>query len=254
MKKQKNIIEAPFGETKVLLHTCCAPCSSAIIEALMNNGITPVIYYCNPNIFPREEYEIRKDECTRYAEALGLEIIDADYDHDNWLETMKGLEAEPERGGRCLKCFKLRLLRTAEYARDHGFKVIATTLASSRWKSLDQINEAGFWACDAVENVSPDDSLSRRISAAPLASARCSENIAAATAPDNDEVNVGMPQGAVGIGRLGVENMPPDDRVIWWPYNWKKGGLQERRLQIIREYDFYNQQYCGCEFSMRNKD
>jgi len=214
MKKQKNIIEAPFGETKVLLHTCCAPCSSAIIEALLKNGITPVIYYCNPNIFPQEEYEIRKDECTRYARALGLEIVDADYDHDNWLEAMKGLEAEPERGGRCLKCFKLRLLRTAEYARDHGFKVITTTLASSRWKSLDQINEAGFWACNAVN----------------------------------------MPQGAVGFGRLGVENMPPDDRVIWWNQNWRKGGLQERRLQIIKEYDFYNQQYCGCEFSMRNKD
>ena len=199
MKKQKNIIEAPFGETKVLLHTCCAPCSSAIIEALLKNGITPVIYYCNPNIFPQEEYEIRKDECTRYAKALGLEIVDADYDHDNWLEAMKGLEAEPERGGRCLKCFKLRLLRTAEYARDHGFKVITTTLASSRWKSLDQINEAGLWACNAVENV------------------------------------------------------PPDDSVIWWNQNWRKGGLQERRLQIIKEYDFYNQQYCGCEFSMRNK-
>ena len=199
MKKQRNILEVPLGETKVLLHTCCAPCSSAIIEALLKNGITPVIYYCNPNIFPQEEYEIRKDECTRYAKALGLEIVDADYDHDNWLEAMKGLEAEPERGGRCLKCFKLRLLRTAEYARDHGFKVITTTLASSRWKSLDQINEAGLWACNAVENV------------------------------------------------------PPDDSVIWWNQNWRKGGLQERRLQIIKEYDFYNQQYCGCEFSMRNK-
>ena len=189
MKKQKDRIEAPMGETRVLLHTCCAPCSSAIIEAMMKNGITPVIYYCNPNIYPYEEYLIRKDECTRYAKALGLEIIDADYDHENWLAAMKGLENEPERGGRCLKCFKLRLLRTAEYARDHGFKVITTTLASSRWKSLDQINEAGLWAC-------------------------------------------------------------LDKDVIWWDQNWRKGGLQERRLQIIKEYDFYNQRYCGCEFSM----
>ena len=285
MKKQKDRIEAPMGETRVLLHTCCAPCSSAIIEAMMKNGITPVIYYCNPNIYPYEEYLIRKDECTRYAKALGLEIIDADYDHENWLAAMKGLENEPERGGRCLKCFKLRLLRTAEYARDHGFKVIATTLASSRWKSLDQINEAGLWACheicpsgktvdfpdegqvltfpsgktrenpdENVENrVPPDDSLSRRISAAPLASARCSENIAAATAPDNDEVNVGMPQGAVGFSRLGVENVSPDDSVIWWDQNWRKGGLQERRNQILKEYDFYNQLYCGCEFSIRKE-
>ena len=194
-KVKKNIIQVPMGETRVLLHTCCAPCSSAIIEALMQNGITPVIYYCNPNIFPEEEYEIRKEECTRYAQALGLEIVDADYDHENWLEAMKGLEGEPERGGRCLKCFKLRLLRTAQYARERGIKVITTTLASSRWKSLDQINEAGRWACE--------------------------------------------------------NNIPPEDRqVIWWDQNWRKGGLQERRLQIIKEYDFYNQLYCGCEFSM----
>ena len=200
-----------MGETTVLLHTCCAPCSSAIIEALMQNGITPIIYYCNPNIYPREEYEIRKNECTRYAQALGLEIVDADYDHENWLAEMKGLESEPERGGRCLKCFKLRLLRTAQYARERGIKVITTTLASSRWKSLDQINEAGQWACDQL--------------------------------------------GAVDGSRLGVEMIPPDDsKVIWWDQNWRKGGLQERRNQILKEYDFYNQRYCGCEFSMPKDD
>ena len=194
MTKRKNdILQAPMGETTVLLHTCCAPCSSAIIEALMKNGITPVIYYCNPNIYPQEEYEIRKNECTRYAESLGLEIVDADYDHDNWLSEMKGLECEPERGGRCLKCFKIRLLRTAQYARERGIKVITTTLASSRWKSLDQINEAGSWACS----------------------------------------------------QLGEQETP-----VWWDQNWRKNGLQERRLQIIKEYDFYNQRYCGCEFSM----
>ena len=183
-----------MGENTVLLHTCCAPCSSAIIEALMQNGITPVIYYCNPNIYPQQEYEIRKNECTRYALSLGLEIIDDDYDHVGWLEQIRGLESEPERGGRCLKCFKLRLLRSAEYAKSRGIKVITTTLASSRWKSQDQINEAGSWACDMTEGV------------------------------------------------------------LWWDQNWRKGGLQERRLQIIKEYDFYNQLYCGCEFSMRKED
>ena len=182
-----------MGETTVLLHTCCAPCSSAIIEALLQNGITPVIYYCNPNIFPHEEYEIRKNECTRYAQSLGLEIVDADYDHEGWLAEMKGLEGEPERGGRCLKCFKLRLLKTAQYARERGIKAITTTLASSRWKSLDQINEAGLWACS----------------------------------------------------QAGESETP-----VWWDQNWRKNGLQERRNQIIKEYDFYNQRYCGCEFSM----
>ena len=215
MAKRKDIFEVPMGETKVLLHTCCAPCSSAIIEHLLKNGVTPVIYYCNPNIYPLEEYEIRKNECTRYAESLGLEIVDADYDHENWLEAVRGLEAEPERGGRCLKCFKLRLLRTARYAKERGIGVITTTLASSRWKSLDQINEAGTWACGQVN--------------AAMASGNCGDH----------------PEG----------NAPDECRdVIWWGYNWKKGGLQERRLQIIKEYDFYNQLYCGCEFSMRKDD
>lgn len=198
--KGKQDIMVPMGETTVLLHTCCAPCSSAIIECLLNHGITPVIYYCNPNIYPAEEYEIRKSECTRYARSLGLEIIDDDYDHGSWLEAVKGLESEPERGGRCLKCFKYRLYRTAEYALDRGIKVITTTLASSRWKSLEQINEAGQWA----------------------------------------------------VGKVLAEREASSDALVWWDRNWRKGGLQERRLQIIREYDFYNQLYCGCEFSMRN--
>ena len=191
MKKKTESLQVPMEQTEVLLHTCCAPCSSAIIECLLKHGIRPTIYYCNPNIYPLEEYLIRKDECTRYAQALGLDIIDADYDHEVWLESVKGHEDEPERCGRCLKCFKLRLLRTAQYASENGFKVITTTLASSRWKSLEQINEAGKWACDQVSEV------------------------------------------------------------VWWDRNWRKGGLQERRLQIIKEYDFYNQLYCGCEFSIK---
>lgn len=191
--KKRLILEVPGGATRVLLHTCCAPCSSAIIECMMQHGITPVIYYCNPNIFPAEEYRIRKDECTRYAQSLGLDIIDADYDHAAWLKGVAGMENEPERGARCLRCFTMRLADTARYAAEHGFTVITTTLMSSRWKSLDQINEAG-----------------RR-----------------AVAPYPD--------------------------VAWWDHNWRKGGLNERRAAIIREYGFYNQQYCGCEYSMRVK-
>ena len=160
----------------------------------MQHGVRPTIYYCNPNIYPLQEYLIRKDECTRYAQSLGLDIVDADYNHEAWRCAMEGLENEPERGGRCLKCFKLRLKETARYAHENGFPVITTTLASSRWKSLEQINEAGHEAVAAY----------------------------------------------------------PD--VIWWDQNWRKGGLSERRIAIIKEYNFYNQQYCGCEFSMRKTE
>lgn len=203
MSKKNEILDVPLGERKILLHTCCAPCSSAIIECLMAHDIEPVIYYCNPNIDPYEEYMIRKNECSRYATSLGLQIVDADYDHQQWLDQVKGLEDEPERGGRCLKCFKFRLLDTAIYTRRNGYKVMTTTLASSRWKSLDQINEAGVWACETANAMQMGDD--------------CPE-------------------------------------VLWWDRNWRKGGLQERRNAIIKEYGFYNQLWCGCEFSRKSSD
>lgn len=190
MSKKEYKVDVPGNETRVLLHTCCAPCSSAIIECLMQHGITPVVYYCNPNIYPNEEYLIRKKECTRYAESLGISFVEDDYNHEEWLKCVRGMENEPERGSRCLQCFKMRLRRSAQYAHEHGIKVITTTLASSRWKSLEQINEAGLYAVEPY----------------------------------------------------------PD--VTWWDQNWRKGGLSERRIAIIKEYNFYNQQYCGCEFSM----
>ena len=91
----------------VLLHSCCAPCSAAIVEWMLAQDIRPTLYYFNPNIFPQEEYEIRKSECSRYAQKLGLEIIDGDYDHTAWLSDVAGLEDEPERGKRCLHCLLL---------------------------------------------------------------------------------------------------------------------------------------------------
>ena len=130
MKKKGYEVIVPGGAHEVLLHTCCAPCSSAIIECMLQHDIRPTIYYCNPNIYPLEEYNIRKNECTRYAQSLGLDIVDADYDHGAWLACVKGLEQEPERGGRCLKCFKMRLRDTARYASEHGFSVITTTLGA----------------------------------------------------------------------------------------------------------------------------
>ena len=149
MKTQVQI-KVPGGAQKVLLHACCAPCSSAIVECLMERGIR---------------------------------------DHSAWRQCATGLEAEPERGKRCLECFKQRLLRAAKYASENGFTVLTTTLASSRWKDLQQVDEAGRWACEQVSGVT------------------------------------------------------------WWAQNWRKGGLQERRNQIIKEENFYNQLFCGCEFS-----
>ena len=192
-------IVVPEGCQEVLLHACCAPCSSAIVEWLLAHNIQPVIFYYNPNIFPLEEYEIRKNESKRHAECLGIRWIDGDYDHEAWLGSICGLEGEPERGRRCLQCFTIRLTEAARVARRLAIPYFATTLASSRWKSLDQINRAGLLA---EETVNAEGPLS-------------------------------------------------DFKVSFWPQNWRKGGLQERRNQLLKEFDFYNQQYCGCEFSRR---
>jgi predicted adenine nucleotide alpha hydrolase (AANH) superfamily ATPase len=177
----------------LLLHTCCAPCCAAIIEWLLTQDIRPALFYFNPNIYPLSEYEIRKNECTRYALKMGLEIIDGDYDHDLWLQNMAGLEREAERGARCLQCFKMRLYATARLAHEKGFLRFATTLASSRWKDLEQIAEAGHWAAAQFEPVR------------------------------------------------------------FWEKNWRKDGLSERRRILLKENGFYNQTYCGCEFSMRKQ-
>lgn len=199
--KTLPVVQAPDGSTKILLHSCCAPCSGAIIECLLGSGITPTIFFSNSNIVPLEEYELRKQEITRYAESLGLVVIDDDYDHGEWLDyamqrrdgvACRELAEAPERGERCAACFRFRLLRAARFAAANGFTQLTTTLASSRWKDLAQVNAAGEWACSQVPGVS------------------------------------------------------------YWAQNWRKGGLQPRRGEIIKEQQFYNQDFCGCEFSKQN--
>lgn len=196
--KQASII-VPDGCSQVLLHACCAPCSSAIVEWLVAHQIEPVIYYYNPNIYPREEYEIRKNESKRHAESLGLQWIDGDWFHEEWLRSVKGLEKEPERGKRCAECFYHRLFAAARKAQEMDIPFFATTLASSRWKDLEQINAAGERAAEMV-NRYPKDSVVH-------------------------------------------------EPVRFWAQNWRKDGLQERRNELLKEYGFYNQTYCGCEFS-----
>ena len=133
----------PNGADKLLLHSCCAPCSGEVMEALLASGIDYTIYFYNPNIHPLKEYEIRKNENIRFAEQHGVPFIDADYDVDNWFARAKGMEYEPERGIRCTMCFDMRFERTALYAHEHGFNVISSSLGISRWKNMAQINDNG---------------------------------------------------------------------------------------------------------------
>lgn len=176
---------------RLLLHCCCAPCSGALVEVLLASGLKPTLYYSNSNIYPAAEYQKRRDECRRFASECGIPFAEDEYCHEAWLRAVEGLQDEPERGRRCTKCFSLRLSTAALYAHENGYGLLATTLSSSRWKNIDDINAEGMAACSLYDDVE------------------------------------------------------------WIPGNWRKAGLQQRRGEIIKERGFYNQLWCGCEFSQR---
>ena len=116
-----------FGQTpKLLLHCCCAPCSSAVIEKLQEYfDIT--FYYYNPNIYPQEEFKLRQDEFLK----LGVTVVAEEYNHNEFLQIVKGLELEPEGGNRCKVCIAQRLNKTFEFAKANGYDVVTTTLSIS---------------------------------------------------------------------------------------------------------------------------
>lgn len=156
------------------------------------SGLSIQIYFYNPNIHPREEYDLRKIENIRFAEKMGIPFLDADYDMDNWFSRVRGLEWEPERGQRCTECFDMRFERTALYAHEHGFRLFTSCLGLSRWKDMDQINGCGHRAAARYDDLQ------------------------------------------------------------YWDYNWRKGGGANRMIEISKREEFYQQEYCGCIYSLRD--
>jgi hypothetical protein len=132
------------AKPKLLLHTCCAPCSTSVIARLSNYFIITVLYY-NPNIEPLEEYELRKEEQKRYLNEinLGIKIQDCDYENEKFTNVSKGLEDQKEGGLRCHKCYELRLKKTAELAKKLNFDYFGTTLTVSPYKNSQVLNKIG---------------------------------------------------------------------------------------------------------------
>ncbi len=131
---------------RLLLHSCCAPCSSYVLEYL-SRYFAITVYYDNPNIFPKEEFDKRAAEQKRLIETMPtvhpVECIVTDYDSDLFFEMAKGLENEPEGGKRCEKCYRLRMEHTAAAAKAQGFDYFTTTLSISPLKKADKLNEIG---------------------------------------------------------------------------------------------------------------
>lgn len=146
-RKMWEIIAKQGEVKKLLLHSCCAPCSSACLEKLTPYFDITILYY-NPNIEPYEEYLKRKEEeirfITEFPHHNKIDILDCDYNHDEFIKIAKGLEDEPERGKRCLKCYNLRMEYTAKKAKDLGYDYFATTLTLSPLKDSQVINSIGY--------------------------------------------------------------------------------------------------------------
>ena len=144
--KCEEILNSLDGKKRLLLHSCCGPCSSYVITYLTKFFDITILYY-NPNIFPYDEYLKRKEEQIRLINEIdtenSLDIIDCDYDNDLYEKLIKGLEQEPERGKRCNVCYLMRLDKTAAIAKENGYDFFCTTLSVSPYKNADLINEYG---------------------------------------------------------------------------------------------------------------
>ncbi len=128
-----------FGyKPKLLLHCCCAPCSSAVIEKLKEYFDITYLYF-NPNIFPENEYVLRREQ----FEKLGVKVIDIGYEHNKFLDLVKGMENESEGGRRCNVCIAMRMDKAFEYAKSHNFDIVTTTLSISPHKNAEFINLTG---------------------------------------------------------------------------------------------------------------
>lgn len=129
----------------LLLHVCCAPCSSYVLEYLSKH-FEITVYFYNPNISPDDEYYKRADEVLRLVKEMDLQnvsVVTEKYDPYEFENMSKGLENEPERGARCVKCYRLRLEKSAVYAQSNGFDYFTTTLTISPLKRADVLNEIG---------------------------------------------------------------------------------------------------------------
>ncbi|WP_152566288.1 epoxyqueuosine reductase QueH [Lysobacter antibioticus] len=187
-------LRLPGDGGRLLLHSCCAPCSGELMEAFVESQIDYTVFFYNPNIHPLKEYELRKEENIRFAQKHGVPFVNADYDTDHWFARAKGMENEPERGIRCTMCFDMRFERTALYAHEHGFPVITSSLGISRWKNMEQINGSGHRAA------------------------------------------------------------APYEGLVYWDYNWRKAGGSQRMIEISKREQFYQQEYCGCVYSLRDSN
>lgn len=174
-------------DKRILVHCCCAPCSTASIERLLSEGYAPVLFFSNSNIYPASEFDKRWDNMLIVADHYNLEVIREEQDHSSWLERVKGHEEEKEHGSRCAICFSYNLERAERKAKELGIKHFCTTLTVSRFKNSQVIFNCG----SSFEGFTEID--------------------------------------------------------------FKKKDGFSRSVQLAKQLGLYRQDYCGCEFSLRDR-
>ena len=203
MKNYQKELEKIIEEIKrtgeaptLLLHSCCAPCSSYCLEYLSEYFKITVFYY-NPNIYPESEYALRTEEQKRLIKELKVKneisFLEIGFNPEEFYSAVKGLEKEKEGGERCFGCYRLRLSKTAEEAKKRGFDYFTTTLSISPLKNAEKLNE-----------IAEDEGI-----------------------------------------KSGIKHLPSD---------FKKKNGYKRSTELSKEYGLYRQDYCGCVYSLRDKN
>ena len=190
----EDIINNLNNKPKLLLHACCGVCSSAVLERLYPYFDITILFY-NPNIYPKTEYYKRLETQREIINKMNLEvdILEVDYDNEEFIKISKGLEDEKEGGNRCTKCYHLRLEKTAILAKKHGFEYFCTTLSISPYKDAEKLNK---------------------------------------------------------IGKILEEKY----QIKYLYSDFKKKEGYKRSTELAKQYNLYRQNYCGCEYSLKEAE
>lgn len=222
----------------LLLHACCGPCSSYVIEYLAKFFDITILYY-NPNIYPEQEYFRRLNELKnllpRFPEAIknNVKLVEENYDQNEFYEAIKikeepNLAEEKEKGERCRRCYELRMKHAFFYASEHNFDYFCTTLSISPFKDAEKINKIGEELCKGANK-------------------SVVEFIETTKSEKSSVISTGS---ITGSAQSITESSAPK----WLPSDFKKKGGFKRSLELSKEYGLYRQQYCGCVFSKTNTE
>ena len=235
LEEELKKIDSMDKKPSLLLHACCGPCSSYVLEYIASHFDVTVLYY-NPNIYPKAEYDRRFNELKNLYKSFlpaisnNVKVVELPYDAEDFYNAVKTREEpelakEEEKGERCRRCYELRLSKTFDYAKENGYDYFCTTLSISPFKDAQKINQIGLeleWKAKA--NLAINDSISK-----------VSEMAAGDEGIDLDKIN--------------NKKIPH-----WLVSDFKKKGGFKRSLELSDEFDMYRQEYCGCVYSLRNRE